>query len=419
MSLQIIPIAALLSSTFFLMVGAGLQGILLPVRGSIEGWSTYEIGWIGTGYAIAFTAGCLVIPRIVKRVGHVRVFASLAALLAIAVLLNGLVPHPTAWVLIRGVSGFALAGAYMIVESWLNERVTNETRGTIFSLYMIVTMAAMMGGQYIMPLTRPELDTPFMICAILFAMAVIPTTLSTAKSPAPLTEVKLDLAMIYRNSPAAAVGVFLSGIMSSAWVNMAPVFGNRIGFSTTDIATLLVATMAGGIVFQYPLGRASDRIDRRYVMAVAGLIGVGAAAVALMLGSREPWTLFAIAFVLGGVIYPAYSLTVAHANDFAAAADFVKVSSGLLILYGFGTMAGPLFAAWLMARFGADGLFAATGLAHAAFGSYALYRRFRRNAPAVNERPEFYSVPLAKTQTQGAIALDPRAELAERGAAAE
>lgn len=408
----ILPIVSLLVSTFFLMAGAGLQGILLPVRGSIEGWSSYEIGLLGTGYAIAFTIGCLIVPRVVRQAGHVRTFSSLCAVLVIGVLMLAMVVHPIAWILIRGMAGFALAGSYMVIESWLNERVTNDTRGRVFSLYMIISMLAMAGGQYVLPLSRPELTTPFMICAILFALAVIPTALSRAPSPKPLTTTKLDLRMIFRNSPAAAVGVFLAGVLSGAWNNMSPVFGQRLGFSNTEIATLLAATMAGGIVFQYPLGRLSDRLDRRHVMTVAGLIGVAIAIVALVSQSHSaPW-LFATAFVLGGVIYPAYSLTVAHANDYARPEDFVKVSGGLLILYGFGTMGGPLLAAWLMETFGPSGIFAATGAAHAIFAGYAYYRTFRRTAPPASERADFKTTPLARTQTPASFALDPRAEKA-------
>lgn len=406
----ILPIVSLLCSTFFLMAGAGLLGIVLPVRGSLEGWSTYEIGFLGTGYAVAFTIGCIVVPQIVRRAGHVKTFSSLCATLVIAGLLFGLIVSPIAWIFVRGLMGFALAGSYMIIESWLNERVTNETRGKIFSVYMIVSMTAMMGGQYIMPLTDPALTAPFMIGAILFALAVIPTSLSQAPTPKPLKQATLDLKAIFRNSPAAAVGVFLAGVLSGSWNNMSPVFGQRIGFSNAEIATLLAATMAGGIVCQYPLGRLSDRLDRRIVMTGAGLFGVVIAGAALSLDSQHPLTLFLIAFGLGGVIYPAYSLTVAHANDYARPEDFVKISGSLLILYGFGTMGGPLLAAWLMETFGPSGIFAATGTAHAIFAAYAFYRTFRRQAPAASERPDFQQTPLARTQTPASFSLDPRAK---------
>ncbi|MEX6505595.1 MFS transporter [Jiella sp. M17.18] len=410
--MRLLPIAALLTSTFFLMAGAGLMGILLPVRGSIEGWTSYEIGAFGTSYAIAFTVGCVVIPWIVRSAGHVRTFSSLAALLAIAILLCALLVDPIAWIVFRALAGFALSGTYMVVESWLNERVTNESRGTIFSVYMIVTMAAMMGGQYVMPLSKPELPVPFMLCAILFALAVIPTALSRAQSPKPLTTVKLDVFMLFRNSPVAAVGVLLAGILSGAWNNMAPVFGQQIGLSTTQIATLVVVAMAGGIVFQIPLGRISDRTDRRYVMTAAGIIGVGAAVAGVYLDHAGTAALFSVAFVVGGIIYPAYSLAVAHANDYAADADFVKVSSGLLILYGVGTMIGPLYAAWLMETLGPAGIFQSIGTAAALYAVYAFYRTFRRVAIPADQRPDFQQVPIARVQTPASFALDPRADLA-------
>ncbi|GGD93193.1 MFS transporter [Aureimonas endophytica] len=412
----LLPIVSLLLSVFFLMSGAGLLGIVLPVRGSIEGWSTYEIGLLGTGYAVAFTVGCLLVPRLLRRVGHVRTFSSLCALLAIAVLLNALVVHPIAWIVFRGTAGFALAGSYMVIESWLNERVNNETRGRIFSIYMIVSMSAMMSGQFMMPLARPETPNPFMFCAILFALAVIPTALSRAPSPKPLEAVKLDLQVIFRNSPAAAVGVFLAGMISGSWNNMAPVFAQRIGFSTAEIAALLAVTQAGGIALQYPLGRVSDRVDRRHVMTGIGLLGLAVALFGLFFLRHDVVLVLATAFVLGSVAYPAYSLAVAHANDYARPADFVRLSGGLLILYGFGTMGGPLFSAWLMERLGPSGIFAATGAGHGLYAAYAFYRTFRRQAPPVSARPDFRSTPLARTQTPAALRLDPRSEEKPSGA---
>ncbi|MBB3935109.1 MFS transporter [Aureimonas phyllosphaerae] len=409
---NLLPIVSLLLSTFFLMAGAGLQGILLPVRASLEGWSPYEIGLMGTSYAIGFTLGCVTMPTVVRSAGHVRSFSALAALLAIAILVHGIAVETAPWVIARGFSGFALAGAYMVIESWLNERVTNETRGRVFSIYMVVSMVAMIAGQFAMPLADPALPTVFMICAIFFAMAVIPNALSRAPSPKPLTQVRLDVRSLYRNSPAAVAGVFLSGILSGAWINMAPVLGQDIGLSTTEISTLLVATMAGGAILQVPLGRLSDRVDRRYVLALSGTIGLGAALCALTLWSGGSLTLFAIAAVIGGVIYPTYSLAVAHANDIADPSDFVKISGGLLVLYGFGTMGGPMLAAWLMQTYGPDGIFIATGGAHLALLVYTLARISLRSPSPANRRPEFQSVPLARVQTPASVTLDPRADAA-------
>ncbi|MBB3809709.1 MFS transporter [Pseudochelatococcus contaminans] len=405
----LVPIISLLMSTFFMMVGAGLASIVLPVRGAMEGWPIYMIGLLGTGYALAFTAGCLIAPRIVRRAGHVRAFASLAALLAIAALLHGLIVHPVFWILVRGVSGFALAGAFMVIESWLNERVTNETRGLVFSIYMIASLGAMMTGQFIMPLTNPALTIPFMLCAIMFAAAVIPTAMSRQQHPKPLTEVRLDLPDLFRTSPAAAVGVILGGVMEGSWNNMAPVFGKEIGFSTTQIATLLVVTMAGAIVFQYPLGRLSDRIDRRLVMSGAGALCCGIAAVAELLSPTDASTIFVLAFLFGGLVYPVYSIAVAHANDHVDSASFVKISGGLLILYGIGTMFGPLLAAGLMGWFGPHGIFLVFGAGSALMAIFSLFRTVHA-APAPEEtQDEFATMPLTPTQRSAPLVLDPRA----------
>jgi len=410
MTRQIIPILALLGSMIFLMLGGGLQSIVIPVRGQIEGFTSFQLGWIGTGWAIGFTIGCIVVPRLVRRAGHVRTFATLVALLSISILLNGLVVDSTFWILLRALSGFCFAGCYMVAESWLNERVSNDLRGQMFSIYAITTMVAMAGGQYLLVIASPTTQTLFMIGAVLYALAVVPTSLSTAQSPAPLTDVKLDIPAIFRNSPAAAVGALMSGVISSAWTNFGPVFGQQVGLTSAGIASLLAVAMGGSIVFQFPLGRLSDMIDRRYVMVLAGIIGVLFGSIMTVLTTTGSFgTLFFICvFGYGGVIFSIYSLAVAHGNDYVEADNFVKISSGLLILYGFGTMVGPLFTAQLMDLFGPSGVFSTTTIAHVIFAAYALYRTFRRARADIDNRTDFRATGSARTQTPESYALDPR-----------
>ncbi len=410
MARQVLSILALLSGMIFLMLGGGLQGIVIPVRGQIEGFTPFQLGWIGTGWAIGFTLGCIAVPHLVRRVGHVRTFSTLTALLSVSMLANGLFVEANFWILLRALSGFCFAGCYMVAESWLNERVSNEIRGSMFSVYAIVTMVAMAGGQFLLVIAEPTRETLFMIGAILYALAVVPTAVSKAQSPAPLTTVNLDVIGLFRTSPAAAVAAFLTGIITAAWTNFGPVFGQQVGLSSAAIATMLAAAMLGSVLFQYPLGRLSDMIDRRYVMAIAGCIGImTGTTMTVMSSSGEYSTTFYIAVVAyGGVIYSIYSLAVAHANDFAEANDFVKISSGLLILYGFGNMAGPLFTAQLMENLGPSGVFTATTIAHAAFAGYAIYRSFRRERAEEEDRTDFQTVALARTTTQESYALDPR-----------
>ena len=407
---QVGSLLALLGGMIFLMLGGGLQGILIPVRGQIEGFTSFQLGWIGTGWAIGFTIGCIVVPHLVRRAGHVRTFSTLTALLSVSVLCNAIFVDAYTWIILRALSGFCFAGCYMVAESWLNERVSNEQRGSLFSIYAITTMVAMAAGQYLLVIAEPTRETLFMVGAILYALAVVPTAVSKAQSPPPLTQVNMDIPGLFRNSPAAAVGAFLSGVISSAWTNFGPVFGQQVGMSSAMIASLLGAALLGSVVFQYPLGKLSDMIDRRYAMGIAGIIGIGAGTLMSTLTATGNFgaLFFASVILYGGVIYSIYSLAVAHANDFADSDDFVKISSGLLLVYGFGTMAGPLFTAQLMDIMGPAGVFTTTTLAHAAFASYALYRTFRREQAKEEERSDFGLTGLTKTNTPESYMLDPR-----------
>ena len=409
---QIGPLLALLTGAAFLLAGGGLQGILLPVRGQIDGFTAIEIAWIGTGYAIGFTAGCILVPHMVRRVGHIRVFSALCTLLSVMFLLSAIFTNAPAWALFRAIGGFCFAGCYMVMESWLNERITNENRGTIFSLYMVITQAAMLGGQYLLVIADPTTTILFIVGAILYAMALLPTALSKAQSPAPLTKVNLDIPGLFKNSPAAAVGAIISGVISSSWTNFAPVFGQQAQMSTTGIATLMALAMVGAIIFQFPIGRLSDLVDRRYVMAFAGLVGASAGIALSTLSSAGAFNFefYLILVLYGGVIFSIYSLTVAHANDFAEPEDFVKTASGLLILYGGGTIIGPQLTAQMMEFTGISGLFLTTTVAHLIIAIYAFYRTFRRENVSEADRSNFHTGAFARAQTPETYNLDPRSD---------
>ncbi len=411
MARQLLPILALFVSTAFLMAGGGVHAILIPVRAQMEGFTNFQIGLIGTGWAIGFTAGCILVPLLVRRVGHVRSFGALAATLCIVMLLNGMVVEAYSWVVLRGIAGLCFSGSYMIVESWLNERITNANRGTMFSLYMIVTQTAYMGGQYVLTTGDPSTHMMFMYGAILYALAVIPTALSKAQSPQPLTKVRFDLRKIYSNSPAAAVGAVLAGMISSAWGNFAPVFGLSVGMSNAEIASLIAVALVGSVVFQYPIGKLSDMVDRRYVMIGVSLFGAVMGLVLSGYGNFEAGTsvpFFTMVLMFGGVIYPIYALVVAHANDFAEQEDFVEISAGLLMLFGFGTMVGPLLTATVMDWLGVFGLFATIGGTHVVLALFISYRTLQRSPPADVETVDFQAVAVGKAMTPESYVLDPR-----------
>lgn len=403
-------VASLLMSTFFLMVAVGLGNYLIPLRAVHEGWPTFTISMIATSYALGFTLSCIITPRLVLRVGHVRVFSAFMTMLTMSLLVHALVVQPVAWVVLRGVTGFALAGSYMVIESWLNERVGNEHRGALFSVYMVTVMAAATAGQYIVPFGEIGAGTLFIICALVYGAALLPTALSSAQSPAPLAQTRFDIRGLYRRSPAAVVGTLLAGCIGSVWNGLAPVYSSLSGLSTGEGATMLAAAMFGGAIFQYPLGRASDRMDRRRVMVAAGIIGALSSTVIMLVGVDSRLLLFLVMFVLGTVLYPIYSLNVAHANDHARPDEFVEVSSGLLLVYGIGNIAGPIIAGVAMGAIGPSGLFLYFAIGFALYSLYAAWRISRRGQAPEETRTDFQAMPALREQTPQTVELDPRAD---------
>jgi MFS family permease len=404
------PILALLRGTAFLLLASGLLSLLLPLRGQAEGFSTAALGLLGTAWAGGFVAGCFLAPRLVRNVGHVRAFGTFSAVGAIIALLTGLFVDPYVWIALRIFTGFTMAGSFMVIESWLNERATNENRGTVFGLYMMVTYAAIMAGQMIVAAGDVRSASLFMVTGIFFCLSLIPTAISTQATPTPLKEVSLDLRKLYANSPVALIGCLLIGIANGAWGTLGAVFGARIGMPTFEIALMMSLVVIAGAVMQLPAGRVSDRTDRRFVMAAAG---AGAALIGLLIFLFEPRhgaVILVMTACYGGLAYILYSLAVAHANDHASSEDFVKVSSGLLLLYGFGTMIGPLLGAALMAYLRPESLFLATAIAHAALAGYTMLRIKTRAPIPVEEREAFQSVPAERATTPQALQLDPRGD---------
>lgn len=370
---------SLMLSTSLMMVGFGLASYVLPVRSVAEGWSTLVISWIATGYTLGFTISCVITPKFVARVGHVRVFAALITLLSVAILMCGLVVDWRAWIFFRAISGFAISGSYLVIESWLNERVTNENRGMLFSLYLITTMLGTIGGQYLVPLGDPTNSSLFILCGVLFSLALLPTALSSSAMPAPPAQAKFDVPGLYRRSPVAVVGAFLAGAMSGAWLNLGGVFTQKIGLSTAEGATLLAALLAGSAVSQIPIGRTSDRMDRRIVMVGCGIVGVISCVAMVAFVGAGPLVLYVIAAFVGSVLFPIYALNVAHANDLARPNEYVEVSSGMMITYGMGTISGPLMVGPVMDRFGPASLFLVLAIYFALYAAYAAWRIAQRS----------------------------------------
>ncbi len=409
---NLLPVMALLLGTLFLFLGNGLHGLLLPVRGAAEGYSNEVLGLLGTTWAAGFVLGCFVAPKLVMRVGHVRAFSTFVSLISVNALLTGIIVDATWWVVLRVITGFCTAGTSMIIESWLNERATNESRGMIFSLYISITLIGVVAGQMLVGPLDPQTTVLFMVCGIVYGFAVLPTLMSTAATPQPLKSIKLDLPLLYRNSPVSFVGILMIGIANGAYGTLGAVFGARTGLDPSTIALLLSVTIFLGAIMQFPAGKLSDRIDRRYVLAALSALAAFAAVGLVFLTPSDPLWIFVLVGIYGAAANALYPIAVAHANDFAKPDEFVKVSGGLLLLFGIGTIIGPTIGGPVMTAAGPYALFAVTAISHLLISAYAIYRSRTRAAIPAADRENVPNLPISASpmsSTPEGLSLDPRA----------
>lgn len=402
---QLLPISALLLGSALLLFAGGVHGLILPVRGSAEGFTASSLGLLGTGWAIGYVAGCLIAPGIVASVGHIRTFGVMCALAAVSILLQALFVNVWIWIPVRGMSGFCFAGAAMIVEAWLNDRAQPNTRGTIFGVYTMVNLIAMTAGQMSLSVGDVTGFAFFAIGAIVYCLALVPTALSTSPTPAQLTSVRLDLGALWRNSPVAVAAVFLVGISNSSFGALAAVYGDRIGLGITAIALFASIPVLAGAVAQVPIGLASDRVDRRKVLLAVAALALAADLAFVLLAPEGRMVNLALVGVFGAAIFAMYPIIVAHANDHAPAGTSIQVSGGLLMVFGVGSIIGPLFAGALMTGIGPSGLFLTTVAAHSLMIAYTLLRIARSPAVPAEEKAAFQISMPARVVTPETAAL--------------
>lgn len=399
MAQTLLSVSALLLSVALLIFGHGLQTTLLPLAADRFFFSDFEIGAISSGYFVGMVLGCLGGPWIIMRVGHIRAFAALVSLMSAAAILHPMVIDPVVWTLIRIISGFALAGFYMIVESWLNESATNENRGTVMSIYIVILFGALMAGQVSIATMSIASFVPFVVASITVSLAVMPVSLTTSAQPAPITLVRFRPTQLYKNSPAAFVSIFFIGISQGALLTLTPLYGSQIGLSTNQSAFYAAAIILGGLVAQWPIGRLSDKMDRRLVMIGLGL-ATAAAAAAIAAFTPDVFLIAVGTAVLVGMFsQPLYAITVAHAFDHAAEESFVETSSGMLLAFGFGSIAGPLIASGLMAHMGPPGLFVMVTAFNVAMAGFILTRVITRQALPAEEKTDFEYAATAQVGT--------------------
>ena len=401
----------LLTGVMLLMVGNGVQGTLLGIRGAIEGFSTYEMSLVMSAYFLGFLGGSRLAPVMIQRVGHVRVFAALGSLISAVLVLYPVLPDVAAWTVMRVLVGFCFSGVYVTAESWLNNASTNETRGQALSAYMIVQMIGIIASQALMNAGDPSGFLLFIIPSVLVSLAFTPILLSATPAPVFDTTQRMGFRALFAVSPLGCAGMLLTGGIYSAMFGMASVWGMLEGLSVGEISIFMGAMYVGGLVFQYPIGWLSDRVDRRQLILLLSFAGAAAMFAAFVLDAGFV-VLVALSLALGGIVNPIYALLIAHTNDLLPKEQMAGASAGLLFLNGLGAIAGPLVTGWMMEVLGPGGFFLFIAVLLAVLGLYSVWRMTRR--VATGETGGF--APMAPTAS--ALAVEAVLDRPEEPAAA-
>jgi MFS family permease len=386
----------LLLGVMLLMLGNGLQSSLLGVRGETAGFSAVEMSFIMSAYFVGFMISSRVTPIMIRRVGHVRVFAALASFISAVIILYPAVPHPLAWILGRVWIGFCFCGVYVTAESWLNNAATNETRGQSLSLYMIVQMVGIIAAQGLLNIPDPSGFLLFVIPSVLVSVSFAPILLAVSPTPAFDATKPMKLIDLFRKSPLGCVGMLLSGSVFAAQFGMSAVFGAQAGLNVQQISIFVAAFYVGALVFQFPIGWLSDRSDRRILIGAVSGIGAMAAFIATFF-STEFYLIVLAAFFMGGMGNPLYALLIAHTNDFLEPEDMASASGGLLFINGLGAVAGPVVTGVAMERFGPQAFFLLFAIPLFMLAAYAIWRMTRR--PAISSDDTGVFAPMSPTGT--------------------
>jgi MFS family permease len=381
-----------------LMLGAGLQGTLLGLRATLEGFPTPFIGAIMSCYYVGYLLGTFGAPRLVRKVGHIRVFAALAAVASAAILVQGSFVKAVPWALVRLVSGVCFAGIYVVAESWLNAGASRSNRGTLLAMYMLVLYIGLGSAQFLLGFVSPSTSTPFMLVSVLISLAMVPIVVSSHHSPETTVPLKVRYRDLYKNSPLGVVAVTVSGIISSTIFGMGPVYAQLSGLGTSAAGTFMGVSILAAAFTQYPIGRLSDRMDRRTVIAIVCTIATLAAG-SIVAFPHMPHLLFlTVAAIFSGFVLTLYSLAVSHVNDKLEPGQMVAASSALLSLNGTAAAIGPFLAASLIDTFGPQAYFEMLATLTGALTIYDLWRKTRRSpVPAAQKGPFITAQPQGMT----------------------
>ena len=379
----LISLSALLLSVMLIQVGSGSLGPLDALSGSALGFTSSEIGLLGSAHFVGLIIGCIINPILIRRSGHSRSFAIMAVASAVSALMHPVYQDIYFWAVLRVLSGFAIAGAYTVIESWLQAKLVNANRGRVFSVYRVADMSGTLMAQAIVAALDPASYVAYNLIAMIACMSLLPLALTQSVPPEIPDKLSIKPLFALTISPLAGIGIFAAGMTTAAFRMVGAVYAIEIGLDASGIAIFLVMGVLGGALVQIPAGFITDRFNRRYV-----LIGfsIGAAMVCLVTGitaysgAQTPLFGYLLAFLFGAATMPIYSICATHANDFAKEEDLVDLSSSLILMYSIGGVTSPLLSGWLIQTYGPGSMYLFISLIHILLLVYSLWRMTIRPA---------------------------------------
>mgnify|MGYP000138516240 CR=1 FL=1 len=402
----LISVSSLLLSTAILLIGHGMQLTILPLRATANGLSDFQIGLTASFYFLGFIVGCMYSPKLITRIGHIRVFAVLTATMGATVLCLDLTQGWLAWMFFRFLAGFAICGLYTVIESWLNSAATATTRGRILAIYTFIILGAMTLGQLLVNVGPINTSIPFTVTTLCLVLAIIPIGLTRGVAPVPVESAKPSFMLLYRRSHSAFFGAIVSGLIVGSFWALGAVFARSYGSTQTDVTWFMATAIAGGALLQYPIGHLSDRVDRRLVMIV--LCAGGGLSSALVANFVNQPGFLGMLFLFGVMVMPIYAISLAIAADVSEPHEFVQIGTSILLLNAIGSMLAPLVIGQLMTHWEPAALFWSFAVIGITAAVYLLVQLRVSRKVSVEEQTPF-TAAAADTAPVG-FDLDPRSE---------
>jgi len=409
-----------------LIIAHGLQGNLLGLRAVLENFNIIATGALMSGYFVGYFVGANVVPNLVGKVGHIRVFAAFASTASLSILLHSVIVDPYVWIFGRFMTGFSIISIFVVVESWLNDRATNRTRGKVLSIYMIITFVGIGLGTLLLNFNNPKNYEPFILVSLLLSIALVPILLTKRKPPTFKKTSRIKIKELYKISPLATFSMFCVGFIHPVIFTMGAVYGALMNFSVLEISLYLFLITLSGAIFQWPIGYLSDRFDRRIILIITALFGSILTVLCFFSVSISPdfinlstdWKtnlqhirnhrmyFYIFISLYAGMSLPLFSLNLAYVNDFLPKEKFVSAGAGMQIIFGLSAMIAPFVCSFFMKNFGPNGIFIFLFIFQTLIALFGIYRMTRRST---EENPDNTFTPMPRNITPLGMELDPDA----------